>query len=305
MDGFFGIGIGELILIAIIALIVLGPERLPGALREVAKFIRYIRNLSQELTSQFGDEFKALEDLDPRRILQDAIESVDEEETAKEEAAKKDDASAKSTTTSKSTTNQSTSTKKSPAIKSTSKSTTTSTTKRETARTAAARNNGTTDDAPQDQSNENKAKVEDEKDASSKVTAQTSPTATTADVQHDEASTASVTTTAEASVAETESQEENRIAPPQLRTEPNAISTSTNGQDHSAESAETAPTGSMANGTTSNSSTRNSPTRNSPTRGKPALGETDPTIDTSVTAAAERIDNAETKAVVEGEETNA
>ena len=85
MDGFFGIGIGELVLIAIVALIVLGPERLPSALREVAKFIRWLRNLSREFTDQFGDEFKALEDLNPRRILQDAITSIDEEEKAKEE----------------------------------------------------------------------------------------------------------------------------------------------------------------------------------------------------------------------------
>lgn len=296
MDGFFGIGIGELILIAIIALIVLGPERLPGALREVAKFIRYIRNLSQELTSQFGDEFKALEDLDPRRILQDAIESVDEEETAKEEAAKKEKATAKSTSAGKSTTNQSASAKKSTPAKSTvTKSTSTSTTKQETTKTAVARNNGTTDDAPQEQSNENKPKVEAEKDDPPKDAAHTSPTATTTEEQNDKAATASVTATAEVSADEVESQEENRIAPPQLLTEPNAVSTSTNGQEHSAESAETAPTSSTANRTTSSSSTR----------GKLALGETDPTIDTSVTAAAEQIDKTETKAVVEGEETNA
>jgi sec-independent protein translocase protein TatB len=97
MDGFFGIGFGELVMIAIVALIVLGPERLPGALREVAKFIRQIRNLSQEFTSQFGDEFKALEDLNPRRLLQDAIDTIDEEEKSKESAAKTP--AAKSTTT--------------------------------------------------------------------------------------------------------------------------------------------------------------------------------------------------------------
>ncbi len=97
MDGFFGIGFAELVMIAVVALIFLGPERLPGALREVAKFIRQIRNLSQEFTSQFGDEFKALEDLNPRRLLQDAIDNIDEEEKSKESAAKSP--TAKSTTT--------------------------------------------------------------------------------------------------------------------------------------------------------------------------------------------------------------
>jgi len=98
MDGFFGIGFGELVMIAIVALIVLGPERLPGALREVAKFIRMVRNLSREFTDQFGDEFKALEELNPRRLLQDAINDIDEEEKAKEEGVKP--AVKKNTTTS-------------------------------------------------------------------------------------------------------------------------------------------------------------------------------------------------------------
>lgn len=93
MDGFFGIGIQELILIAIVALVVLGPERLPATLREVAKFIRQVRNLTRDFTQQFGDDFKALEDLDPRRILQQAITSIDEEEEAK------DPKKAKATTT--------------------------------------------------------------------------------------------------------------------------------------------------------------------------------------------------------------
>lgn len=112
MDGFFGIGIGELVLIAIVALIVLGPERLPSALREVAKFIRWLRNLSREFTDQFGDEFKALEDLNPRRILQDAITSIDEEEKAKEDPKSvKKPATTVKTTPAKPTTTTTTGTK--------------------------------------------------------------------------------------------------------------------------------------------------------------------------------------------------
>ncbi|GIV78905.1 MAG: hypothetical protein KatS3mg050_3299 [Litorilinea sp.] len=71
MDSFFGIGITELFFIAILALIFLGPERLPGTIREVMKWLRYIRNLSQELSSQFSEEFKALEDVNPQRILKE------------------------------------------------------------------------------------------------------------------------------------------------------------------------------------------------------------------------------------------
>jgi sec-independent protein translocase protein TatB len=76
MDSIFGIGLPELFFIAIIALIVLGPERLPGTLRQIAKSWGYVRNLGRELTSQFSEEFKALEDLDPRKILN---ELADEE----------------------------------------------------------------------------------------------------------------------------------------------------------------------------------------------------------------------------------
>jgi sec-independent protein translocase protein TatB len=90
MDSFFGIGIGELFFIAVIALIVLGPERLPGALREVAKFIRTIRNLTNELTSQFGDEMKVFDELNPQKILRDLAEDPDEKaKAAKTTAASK------------------------------------------------------------------------------------------------------------------------------------------------------------------------------------------------------------------------
>ena len=89
MDSFFGIGMMELFFIALIALIVLGPERMPGAIREVMKTIRYVRNLSNELTSQFSEEFKDLEDLNPQKILQEIAGDLDEEEGGKKTATTK------------------------------------------------------------------------------------------------------------------------------------------------------------------------------------------------------------------------
>ena len=74
MDSFFGIGLFELVMIAVVALLVLGPERLPGAMREVAKWIRQLRSLSSELQSQFSDEFKMLDELDPRRMINEALD---------------------------------------------------------------------------------------------------------------------------------------------------------------------------------------------------------------------------------------
>lgn len=74
MDSFFGIGIFELFLIAVIALIVMGPERLPGAMRTIAGYMRQIRNISSEFTSQFSEEIKMLEELDPRRMVNEVLD---------------------------------------------------------------------------------------------------------------------------------------------------------------------------------------------------------------------------------------
>ncbi len=76
MDSFFGIGIPELFLIAIVALIVLGPERLPGAIREIAKVFRTIRQMSSELTSQFSDELQALDEVNPRKLMREITDEM-------------------------------------------------------------------------------------------------------------------------------------------------------------------------------------------------------------------------------------
>lgn len=80
MDSILGIGLPELIFIAILALIFLGPERLPGTLRQIARAWGYARNLGRELTAQFSEEFKDLEDLNPRKLLNDLAD----EELAKD-----------------------------------------------------------------------------------------------------------------------------------------------------------------------------------------------------------------------------
>ena len=76
MDGIFGIGPLELVLIAVIALIVLGPERLPTVIREGARYLREIRKLGSELTSQFSDELNMLDDINPRRIINEVLDPI-------------------------------------------------------------------------------------------------------------------------------------------------------------------------------------------------------------------------------------
>lgn len=73
MDSFFGIGVFELVFIIIFALIFLGPERLPGVLRQIIGVIRQVRDLTSDVTRQFNDEFGDLADLDPRRQIQKAL----------------------------------------------------------------------------------------------------------------------------------------------------------------------------------------------------------------------------------------
>ncbi|MCB0046379.1 MAG: twin-arginine translocase subunit TatB [Caldilineaceae bacterium] len=76
MDNFFGIGIMELVFIMILALVVLGPERLPGAAREVAKIIAQIRSLSSEFTSQFSEELKMLDEINPTKLANNLIKEA-------------------------------------------------------------------------------------------------------------------------------------------------------------------------------------------------------------------------------------
>ena len=89
MNSFFGIGIMELFLIAIVALLVLGPERLPHAIRETARYIRMLRNLSSEFTSQFSEELKILDDVNPQKLLQELIDDPAETKKPAAKPAKK------------------------------------------------------------------------------------------------------------------------------------------------------------------------------------------------------------------------
>jgi sec-independent protein translocase protein TatB len=66
----FGLGMGELIVILAIALIVLGPKRLPDVASSLGKAIRSFRKATNDLTSQLDidDEVKK-----PLRELQSAL----------------------------------------------------------------------------------------------------------------------------------------------------------------------------------------------------------------------------------------
>ena len=60
---FLGIGPAELLLILVIALIVVGPERLPEISRTIAKTLNNLRAMSQNLTAEWQQELTAVNDI--------------------------------------------------------------------------------------------------------------------------------------------------------------------------------------------------------------------------------------------------
>jgi len=76
----FGMGIGEILLIAIIAIIFLGPEKLPDAMVKGAKFFKSFKNSINDVKSSFEQEMKIQELKDEaltyKKKLDEAASSV-------------------------------------------------------------------------------------------------------------------------------------------------------------------------------------------------------------------------------------
>lgn len=51
----------ELVIIAVVALLVLGPERLPGAIRSVSGFVRSVKQFGQQMQAELNDELRVQE----------------------------------------------------------------------------------------------------------------------------------------------------------------------------------------------------------------------------------------------------
>nr|WP_113867934.1 Sec-independent protein translocase protein TatB [Brenneria salicis]NMN90107.1 Sec-independent protein translocase TatB [Brenneria salicis ATCC 15712 = DSM 30166]RBP60474.1 Sec-independent protein translocase TatB [Brenneria salicis ATCC 15712 = DSM 30166]RLM30115.1 twin arginine-targeting protein translocase TatB [Brenneria salicis ATCC 15712 = DSM 30166] len=66
----FDIGFGELLLVMVIGLVVLGPERLPVAVRTVASWIRTLRSLASTVQNELSQELKLQE-------LQESLKKVE------------------------------------------------------------------------------------------------------------------------------------------------------------------------------------------------------------------------------------
>ena len=85
---FFDIGAGELLGLAVLAMILVGPERLPKVAVEAAKILKKLRNLSQiataELKENLGPGFENLQpaDLHPKTFVKKQLADLMEEKPA-------------------------------------------------------------------------------------------------------------------------------------------------------------------------------------------------------------------------------
>ena len=83
-------GLPELTVIAIVAVLVFGPDKLPELARQAGRFLRQVRTLAHnardEIREELGPEYADLElrDLDPRTIVRkhiiEAMNDADEEQ---------------------------------------------------------------------------------------------------------------------------------------------------------------------------------------------------------------------------------
>lgn len=68
-----GIGFSELMLLAVIVIIVVGPEELPSLLRTVGRYVGQVKRIADDFRSQVDEAIK-----DPVKDIKDSIDGVSE-----------------------------------------------------------------------------------------------------------------------------------------------------------------------------------------------------------------------------------
>lgn len=102
----FGLTVEKLFLIGLVALLIVGPDRLPAYSAQLARLVKRLKSMAKgaetRLREEMGDDFDAVawKDLDPRkydprRIIRDAL--VDEPQPAAKFSAREAPASVYST----------------------------------------------------------------------------------------------------------------------------------------------------------------------------------------------------------------
>ncbi len=81
----FGVGLPELMVIIVVAVIVFGPDRLPEFARQAGRFVRQLRDFTQsardDIRAELGPGYADFEltDLDPRKAVRKYLEDAWEE----------------------------------------------------------------------------------------------------------------------------------------------------------------------------------------------------------------------------------
>ena len=71
----FGIGVPEMLVIAMVAMLVFGPDKLPELARQFGGFVRTVKQMAEnaknDLGREMGEDFSnlSLRDLDPREVV--------------------------------------------------------------------------------------------------------------------------------------------------------------------------------------------------------------------------------------------
>lgn len=88
----FGIGVPEMFVIAMVAMLVFGPDKLPDLARQAGKFVRTVRQMAEnakdDLGREMGEDFSGinLKDLDPREMVRrNFLDDPDEKPAAVKE----------------------------------------------------------------------------------------------------------------------------------------------------------------------------------------------------------------------------
>jgi len=91
----FGVGLPEFTVIALVAVVVFGPDKLPEFARQAGRFLHRLKVFAtgarDELRNELGPDFQDLElrDLDPRSIVRKHVMEAMEEAEVEAAAAKR------------------------------------------------------------------------------------------------------------------------------------------------------------------------------------------------------------------------
>lgn len=85
----FGIGVPEMFVIALVAMLVFGPDKMPDLARQAGRFVRTVRQMAEnakdDLGREMGEDFSDLNlrDLDPREIVRkNFLDDLDDDKPA-------------------------------------------------------------------------------------------------------------------------------------------------------------------------------------------------------------------------------